>query len=838
MTVPSSNPALAVTFLLALPVWAPLLAPLQAESNFRSDVLPILERRCQACHQGEQAQAGLALTSVASIRQAGVIAPGDPDASKLLQRVTGEKPSMPPVGEPLTADEVRAIREWIAAGAPDDGAATDETWWSLRKLERPNPPEASDWARTPIDRFVAAKLAEKGLTPSHEADRRTLIRRLSYDLHGLPPSPEDVDAFVRDADSLAYENLVDRLLASPRYGERWGRHWLDVAHYGESHGYDKDKPRRNAWPYRDYVIRAFNEDKPYARFVREQVAGDALYPETPEGLIATGFLAAGPWDYVGHAELREGTRDKRIARLLDRDDMLMTVMSTFTSLTVHCARCHDHKFDPILQSDYYALQAVFAGVDRADRPYDDDPAVFAKRKAILDELRRAELGINPIEDKIAGLTSAEIEALLAEAEELGKRRTLANHEKTAGETPEQRARNAELDAEMKRLQEQIRGLNARVREIRMGMLDPSERTTLERLREDEQAAKAELKALPEPHWVYSAAPYFESYGKFTPSLEARPVSVLGRGDVDSPLAPAQPGAVTAVEALPARFDAEGEGARRAALADWLTHPENPLTWRSIVNRVWHYHFGKGLVDSPNDFGRMGSQPTHPELLDWLAVEFRDTGGSLKRLHRLIVTSAVYRQSSAGDAESERLDRDNQYLWRMNARRLDAESVRDAVLRIGGSLDLTMGGPPDEHFWFKDDHSPVYDYARFDPREEASQRRSVYRFLVRSVPDPLMESLDCPDPSLLTPKRNVTMTAVQALALLNDPLLIEQSRRLAERLRTHSSDFGEQLDLLYRLALSRPAGEQERELLAGYAEENGLENLCRLVLNSNEFLFVD
>ena len=809
-----------------------------AAPRFRTDVLPILERRCQACHQGDNAQAGLALTSAAAIEQSGVITPGDPEASPIIERISGNKPSMPPVGEPLTASEVDAIREWIAAGAPDDGGATDETWWSFRRLDRPAVPAASDWTRTPIDRFIAAKLAEKNLEPSREADRRTLIRRLSYDLHGLPPSPEAVEAFIRDPDPRAYENLVDRLLDSPRYGERWGRHWLDVAHYGESHGYDKDKPRRNAWPYRDYVIRAFNDDKPYGRFVREQIAGDVLYPETPEGLIATGFLAAGPWDYVGHAELREGTRDKRIARLLDRDDMLMTAMSTFSSLTVHCARCHDHKFDPILQSDYYALQAVFAGVDRADRLYDDDPAVFAKRKAILDELRLLELGIDPIETRIAKLTNEEIQSLQSESEEIGKRRTLLNHEKTAGETPEQQARNAELDAEMKRLRAEMDGLSRRIREIRLGLLDPAERARLENLQQAHVEALKASEALPKAKRVYAAARYFKPVGKFTPSLEPRPVSVLSRGDVDSPLEPARPGAVTAVEALPARFDADDEGARRAALADWLVHPDNPLTWRSIVNRVWHYHFGKGLVDSPNDFGRMGSQPTHPELLDWLAVEFRDTGGSLKDLHRLILNSAVYRQSSAGNAEYERLDRDNQFLWRMNARRLDAESVRDAVLQIAGSLDLTMGGPSDEHFWFKNDHSPIYDYARFDPATKPKQRRSVYRFLVRSVPDPLMESLDCPDPSLLTPKRNVTMTAVQALALLNDPLVIEQSRRLAARLRTHSSDFGKQLDLLYRLALSRAPKSGETELLAEYSREHGLENLCRLVLNSNEFLFVD
>jgi hypothetical protein len=823
-----------------------LTSAAHAAPSFRADVLPLLERRCHACHQGEQAQAGLALTSAAAMKKGGASGPalvaGDPDGSLLIQKVTGAKPAMPPIGEPLAAAEAVMLRDWIAAGAPDDGGAAEEAWWSLRPLERPPLPESSGaWARNAIDRFVAAKLKEKRLAPSPEAERRSLIRRLTYDLHGLPPSPQEVEAFLSDESPRAYEDLVGRLLESPRYGERWGRHWLDVAHYGESHGYDKDKPRRNAWPYRDYVIRAFNDDKPYERFVREQIAGDVLYPDTPEGLIATGFLAAGPWDYVGHAELREGTRDKRIARLLDRDDMLMTVMSTFTSLTVHCARCHNHKFDPILQSDYYALQAVFAGVDRADRPYDDDPAVFAKRKTILEKMRRIELGVNPIEDRIAELTNSEIQALLSETEELGKRRTLLNHEKTEGKTAEQQARNAELDAEMKMLADQSREINALVRETRLGMLDPAERERLEQLRQDEKEAKKTLEALPEPRWVYSAAPYFHSFGKFTPSLEPRAVSILGRGDVDAPMEPARPGAVTAVSTLPARFglkDPNDEGARRAALADWIVDPTNPLTWRSIVNRVWHYHFGKGLADSPNDFGRMGARPTHPELLDWLAVEFRDSGGSLKQLHRLIVNSATYRQSSRDNAEHARIDADNQFLWRTNARRLDAESVRDAVLQVGGSLDLTMGGPADEYFWFKDDHSPVYDYARFDPAAASSERRSVYRFLVRSVPDPLMESLDCPDPSLLTPKRNTTMTAVQALALLNDPLLIEQSRRLAERLRTHSADFAAQLDLLYRLTLSRPPRPDETKLLAAYSNENGLENLCRLVLNSNEFLFVD
>ncbi|MBY0507773.1 MAG: DUF1553 domain-containing protein [Bryobacteraceae bacterium] len=819
-----------------------LSAQLPAAVDFATQIQPLLAARCAMCHDGDHAQKGLVLTSGAALLRGGVVVPGDPQKSLLFEKISGDKPAMPPVGQRLSLAEVDLIRRWIAEGAkvPPEGETDSKGWWSLRPLRRPPVPAATPWSRTTIDRFIAATHSAKGLAPSPEADRRTLLRRLKFDLHGLPPEPEEMAAFLSDPDPRAYENLVDRLLASPRYGERWGRHWLDVVHYGESHGYDKDKPRRNAWPYRDYVIRAFNADKPYARFIREQIAGDALYPESNEGVVATGALVAGPWDFVGHAELREGTRDKRIARLLDRDDMLMTVMSSFTSLTVHCARCHDHKFDPIRQSDYYALQAVFAGVDRADQPLDADPAVRAQRQGLLRKLREIEFATGPIEERLGQVSSREMETVKAALEEIDQRRTLLNHEKTAGGTPKQKTRNAELDAERQRLAQEAQALNARLRELRLNQIADAERNRLVQLRAEEKEAQAALKALPEPQWVYAAAAYFPSSGKFTPALEPRPVHVLQRGDVDAPKELAEPGAVTAVRALPARFALPAgvsESARRVALADWIAHPDNPLTWRSIVNRVWHYHFGKGLVDSPNDFGRMGARPTHPELLDWLAAEFRDSGGSLKQLHRLMVTSAVYRQSSNRDPAHARIDADNQFLWRMSSRRLDAESVRDSVLQIAGSLDLTMGGPSDEHFWFKDDHSPVYDYARYSAAA-ARQRRSVYRFLVRSVPDPWMESLDCPDPSLLTPKRNVTMTAVQALALLNDPLVIEQSRRLAGRLRAASPKFPSQLALLYSLTLNRRPSAAEEKLLASYTASHGLENLCRVVINSNEFLFID
>jgi hypothetical protein len=598
--------------------------------------------------------------------------------------------------------------------------------WAFKPAARPAVPDAANdpWTKAnPVDAFVLAKLREKGLSPSAVADQRTLIRRVTFDLTGLPPTPEEVKAFLEDRQPDAYDRLIDRMLTSPAYGERWGRHWLDVVHFGESHGYDKDKPRPNAWPYRDYVIRSFNDDKPYSRFVEEQLAGDVLFPDAAqgEGVIATGFIAAGPWDFVGHTELREGTTDKAIARSNDRDDMVMTAMSTFQSLTVHCARCHDHKFDPITQADYYRLQAVFAGIDRGDRTV-----------------------VHPLKA---------------------------------------------------------------------------------------QPATADGSA-PVPKMVFGAVPL----------PKPRPVHLLARGDVKQPGELMSAGALEFFSGGTSSFvlsNPDDEGARRAALAKWITRPDNLLTRRSIVNRVWQYHFGRGIVDTPNDFGHMGSPPMHPELLDFLAYWFQDHGESLKSLHRLILTSNTYRQSSAGDAAKEKTDADNRYLWRMNRTRLDAESTRDAILSVAGTLDRTPVGPSAQQFYFKDDHSPVYDYARFDPDAAGGHRRSVYRFLVRSVPDPFMDALDCPDANLLTPKRNTTLTALQALSLLNDPFVIRQCEHLAARLeKERPGDRAGQVTLLHSLALGRAPTDDEAKTLHEHASKHGLASACRVVLNANEFVFVD
>jgi mono/diheme cytochrome c family protein len=973
--------------------------------SFRDTLATIFEQRCVSCHGAHEPKGGFSLTSRQTALAGGdsgpAIVPGQPDEGMLLGYISGDKPEMPKSGAPLRADEVAAIRAWINDGArwPAEMTLVDKSksgpWWSLGPLVRPAVPKVDTaWVRTPIDAFVLAKHDELGLHHAPEADRRTLIRRLTFDLHGLPPLPDDVDAFVADDGVDAYEQLVDRLLASERYGERWGRYWLDIVHYGESHGYDKDKPRPNAWPYRDYVIRALNSDKPYSRFVLEQLAGDVLYPDDPQATIATGFVAAGPWDFVGHMELREGTVDKAIARSNDRDDMLMATMSTFVSLTVHCARCHDHKFDPIPQDDYYRLQAVFAGVDRGDRPYRDAES-SRERELTLRARDEAAHDQTKLEERIAALTGPEVarldqrittvlSELAATADPLGRTddspasptngyhseisataavakwvqvdlgaslpieviRLLPARPTDFADTPgfgfplrfriaisddptfvqqnvvvhesqqdfanpgdqsysvnlprlsaryvrvtadklwprsgdfvfalaemqiESGARNVAAGAAVAALdsieggrwgkQNLVDGFSSRhglpdlalpavaqvlrQREARQHELANLRTERAQRadelipasVREELAAVRARLAELDEQLAALEKDPLVYALK----SIEPRPIHLLRRGDVKSPAELIQPGALGCVHGLARDFvlpNVQEEGSRRAALAHWIVDPANVLARRSIVNRVWQYHFGAGLVDTPNDFGRMGSQPSHPQLLDWLAVEFLEQGESLKKLHKLVVTSSVYRQASAEDADNARLDGANRFLWRQNRRRLDAEAVRDAALSVSGKLDLTMGGPAVRQFAFKDDHSPIYDYARFDVDNPAACRRSVYRFIVRSVPDPLMDCLDCADPSLLTPRRNTTLTSLQALAMLNNALFVRQAEHFAARVQEAAHTPTGQIRAAYRLALARAPRADEMQLLLAYTAEHGLANTCRLIFNANEFVFVD
>ena len=785
-----------------------------AKIDFARDVQPLLASKCVRCHGPQTAEAGLRLdqrqAAIAALESGShAIVPQRPEDSEMLKRVVaGPDERMPPEGEPLTEQQVAILRGWIAAGAewPDH--------WAYRPLVSIAPPTFDDpkqesWVRTPIDRFILKSLAENGLQPAPEADRLTLLRRLYFDLIGLPPLPQEVDAFLADQSPDAYEQAVERLLASPRYGERWARHWMDVVHYADSHGFEHDLPR-DIWPYRDYLIKAFNSDKPYATFVREQVAGDAIEPDNPETLAATGFLAAGPWDQSTLQSGQKDTADYLLAQYLDRDDIVSNVITTVVSSTVHCARCHDHKFDPISQADYYGLQAVFAGIDKAPRKYDADPAVRLKRKALVterDDLQRRRDAKDP------ALLSADVQAKAltwVKAQPADPARIPPEVSAIAGVPVAQQTEPQRLQLVHFYLSRSI----------------------------DDQ-----LAALPAQHTMYCGTNQFATVGSFYPASKPRPVSVLDRGEIDRPRGLAEPGTLGCIAGLSSKLemqDSENESQRRVALAAWLTDSKNVLTWRSIVNRVWGYHFGQGIVETPNDFGHMGAPPSHAELLDWLAATLRDNGGSLKSLHRLIVLSATYRQSSRYSAEAAMRDADNRLLWRMNRLRLDAESVRDAVLQLSGKINLEMGGPPVKQFVEVKAGGlrPDADYQHFNIDDPANNRRSIYRFIFRTIPDPFMTALDCPDGSQQVPKRTVSITALQALAMQNDKFVIRQSEHIAAKLTAESKEPSAQIRGLYKLLLSREPTANEQTAVGDYATKFGLANACRFLMNTNEFMFVD
>jgi hypothetical protein len=872
---------------------------------------------------------------------------------------------------------------FVQGGLP----AEEDAWWSRKSLVAPKLPPQSTWARNEVDRFILAKLKASGLRPSQEASPLALVRRVTHDLTGLPPTPKEteefLEAFKADSDK-AYEALVDRLLESPRYGERFARHWLDVAKYADTCGYDKDKLRPNAWPYRDYVIRSFNEDKPYARFVQEQVAGDALFVDEPDGILGLGFLAAGPWDFIGHSEVPESKIDGMVARNLDRDDMLTNVLNTFCAVTIQCARCHEHKGDPITQEHYYSLQSVFAAVDKADRKYGTDAATEKHRSALEGERVQYRAEKTKIEKDIkqqGGQALAKLEsrikALQAKAKPSAKRPEFGYHSKVE-KSPDQAkwvqvdlgervdikkivlhachddynnigagfgfpvrfrviASNNEDFSRSQTLADEARmdfsnpglipieyGVQSSARYIRvkatklaprsndyifalaeLEVLDgngknralrakvssldsieapvrwrqnnltdgiwakgsdkaaaqetarlnkektallaklqtPERMTRLAELEKAIMQTTAKVAKLPKGSMVYAAATQFKAQGNFKPTNgKPRDIRFLHRGEVTQPREEVRPGTLPLFKDeawqfnLPKNHD---ESARRAALAKWLVRKDHPLTWRTIANRVWQWHFGQGLVPSPNDFGELGQTPSHSELLDWLALYFRDQGGSFKKMHKLLVMSATYRQTSNGNESFAKADSGNQLLWRMNRRKLSAEEIRDAILSVSGKLDLKMGGPGYYLFALeKTAHSPHYEYHKFNPEDAKSHRRSIYRFIVRSQPNPFMTTLDCADSSQSTPKRNETLTSLQALSLLNNKFSIAMARHFASRLEKEADDLLVQVKRGHLLVTSRDPAKEETGLLVKYAQSHGLENLCRALFNLSEFTYLD
>lgn len=883
--------------------------------------------------------------------------------------------------------------------------------WSLEPLTHPAIPRVggpSEWRQNPVDAFVLAKLQANHLSPAPAAERRTLIRRLSFDLVGLPPTAEDITAFVNDRTPEAYERLVDRLLASQQHGERWARHWLDVVRFGESQGFEYDRIREHSWRYRDYVITSFNADKPYDRFVREQLAGDVLEPVTSEGIIATGFLVAGPWDQAGNSSASASLR--AMVREAEMEDLVGTVGQTFLGLTLNCARCHDHKFDPIPQRDYYRVKAVFQGVRHGERPLMTDAlraehaASHAARQAQLARLeqrindlettakRRLHSGINPpdphspgqpplpvsrwsferdardsnglLEGELHGtarlkdgrlhldgregflqtgptaaplyaktleawvalattnqhgggvitlelpdgshfdaLTFAERQPgkwmagsefyrrtrdLDAPAEDsppdrlihlaltygsdrtvtlyrngkpygapyvpqddfgrfnvfpagsrvlIGRRHSGGSDAFLAGEVAEARLYDCALTAEEVAAsfragpQVKLTGLNHI-----LSALTESEHAERTRLIAERAQLLAALRE-PEPTpMAYAANP--EQPG---------PTFVLARGEPDKPREPVTPGALAALAAragdLGLTTDTP-EAERRRRFADWLVSPENPLTGRVIVNRVWQHHFGRGIVATPNDFGSMGEAPSHPELLDWLAGWFVAPEGanwSLKKLHKLIVTSAAYRQSSViGNRQlptANSKDADNRLLWRFSPRRLEAEEVRDTLLALGGELNPAIGGPGFRPFR-QVGNGGQNEYFAADFIGPEFNRRTIYRLSVHSARDPLLDALDCPEFSTRTPVRASTTTPLQALSLMNGSFLQRECKKLAAKVQGETgANVKSQIGRLWLHCLAREPRADELRDAARLAHEQGMAGVAWALLNSNEFVFV-
>jgi hypothetical protein len=683
--------------------------------SFERDVRPLLITYCLDCHSGDRPAGGLDLATRDGMLKGSefgpVVEPGDPEASTLLAAVADGL--MPPKqGDRLSPDQIAILERWIRSGANWSGGVlipgsitTDRRagldWWSLQPVRRPAVPDIDrpERAANPIDAFLLAQLDAEGLEPTPQTDRRSLIRRMTFDLHGLPPTPEEINAFVADDTPGAVDRLIDRLLASPRHGEHWARHWLDVVRFAESHGYEHDSLRPNAWPYRDYVIGRFNDDTPYDRFVAEQLAGDVLAPDDTEAVAATGFLVAGPFDEVGSkvpsALMKANVRQDEL------EDIIGVTSQTFLGLTVQCARCHHHKFDPITQDDYYRLQAVFAGV-RHGGPESSKLPVFVPSRT-------------PVE----------------------------------------------------------------------------------------------------------------------------PIRILHRGDVQSPGREVEPGALAAISTRSNPFQRvpnDDEGQRRRALAAWITDRANPLTARVIVNRIWQHHFGQGIVATPSDFGFNGARPTHPELLDWLACEFRDGGWRLKPLHRLILRSAAYQRSSRFDPKAAAIDADNRWLWRFSPRRLASEEVRDAVLVVSGQLNTRMGGPGYALFEAQTNAGTLYRSVDRDGPE--FQRRGIYRTVVRGAENPLLATLDCPDSSTTTPTRGVTTTPLQALALWNDLFLHRQAHAFAERLEREAPEPRSRIDRAYQLTFGRPATAPESDRALEFITRRDWATLCHVLYNANEFLWID
>ena len=791
---------------------------------FESKVKPILEANCLKCHGGgAKVRGGLRLLSRASVLEGGDSGPAidldDPSESLLLEAINYRGYEMPPKGK-LEQAKIDVLTKWVEMGlpwtpgkggkevpAPRAGApvldAKSREFWSFRPVVRPTPPRVADrsWVRTPVDAFILAKLEANGMKPNPPADKLALLRRMHYDLTGLPPTPAEVDAVLADESADTFERHVDRLLDSPRYGERWGRHWLDLVRFAETNSFERDGPKPNAWRYRDYVIDSFNRDKPYDQFIREQLAGDETPDPTPESLIATGYYRLGQWD--------DEPSDPLQAIYDELDDVLATTSQVFLGLTMNCARCHDHKLDPIPQADYYRLLAFFQdlesygtrGDQRSQNQADISSPDLRERYERLDRRKAA------LRKRMTALEQAGIVKMPG---------------------PDQR--KSETRERQKLLDEKLASFLDAEQSKRYGELK-------------QQWSQLEALKLPPRQMALSVAKR-----RATP----RPTHVLIRGNAHVEGKAVEPGFPRVLGAPDPKLPAPGAESlgRRGILAEWIASPNNPLTARVLVNRIWQHHFGRGIVRSPNNFGMKGVAPSHRELLDWLAAEFVERGMRLKPIHKLILTSSAYRMSSRGNPASLSADPENDLFWRHDMRRLDAEEIRDSILAVNGELGREMGGPgiyteiPREVL--AGQSQPGKGWGKSSASDRA--RRSVYIHLKRSLITPMMERFDVADTDTSCPVRFATTQPTQALTMLNSTFMHEEAAAFADRIRREAgAEPADQVRLALSLALSRePAlGEIERgvRLMHQVASENetdaaALKYFCLVVLNLNEFVYLD
>ncbi|MBP87126.1 MAG: hypothetical protein CMJ64_10480 [Planctomycetaceae bacterium] len=981
------------------------LAAQTPKRQFDTKIAPLLASRCLECHSGPEPKGGLDLSNreraIAGGENGVSIVARKPDESPLWKRIEADE--MPPK-HPLPKSEKEMLRKWIAEGAVWGTSTIDPfqftsdsrggyDWWSLQPLQEIAPPKVkqTEWLRSDLDNFILHQLERNELTPSQPADPRALVRRLYFDLLGLPPAPEVIDTFVNDPSDAAYDKLVNDLLESPHYGERWGRHWLDVARYGESDGFERNNVRKNIWHYRDWVIKALNDDMPYDEFVRKQLAGD-IVENGKDGAAAVGFLVAG----VHNTVVGGSKRMKLLARQDELEEVIGAVGQTFLGLTVNCARCHDHKFDPIRMEEYYSMIAAIDGVNHGEReiprpeiaPLLADASENLKdlnaklnktditaRAKILEE-RKKNAGATPKPDRPQPYVSWEFEGDLKDSigklhgKAVGNARVengalvvdgasfvetgpldkdlaektleawvlLDNLEQRGGGCITVQTMNGGVfdaivfgEREPKRW---MAGSNGFVRTksfagteeakaaaepvhfaivyredgtitgyrnglqygspyktgfqrfkagesqmlfglrhkpangnhfltgriLRASLYDRaltpeavaasagvessfiSEKVLIASLSEEERQQRADLRAKIDAATKRLAELDAQAKEKVYTVAAGKPgaMRVHIRGSVTDYGDEVAPGAVNAIAGVEGSFGLAKDAAdadRRRKLAEWITHESNPLFARVIVNRVWHYHFGTGLVDTPNDLGFNGGRPSHPELIDWLANQLTANDYRLKALHRLIVTSATYRQSSAMNQAAPAKDAGNRLLWRYAPRRIEAEVLRDAMLQVAGVLNPKRGGEGFEDVKIVPNNGTTY-YEPFDPEGEAFNRRTVYRFTPRGGRSAVLDSFDCPDPSSAAPRRSVTTTPLQALSLLNNSFVLRMADHFASRVEKEAGkDTVSQVERAWQVSLGRRPNDNEKQLSAELVSKHGLASLCRALFNSNEFVVI-